>query len=183
MEGGGGGVFDERVGGVEGAGSAAVAGVHEGFEGAAEHLGVDRGLGPGGGVLAGGKAVAAEESDDEITECGVVEAGGAVAAFKRGGSEEAAVEEGDAAEGAGGRGAVAARGVEGAEKEGAEDAVVEAAASGHARVEVAGEERGVAIEPAFGLKEGEEEEAGGVEEGEFAGRWRRRRARSSGRGR
>ncbi len=152
-------LVDEHWWCVERAGAMAFGGVHEAFEGAAQHFWVDGGFGPCGGVFVCGEAVAIEDIADESRECVVGEAEGAEFLFEWCWCEESAVEEWDVAEGAGGWCALAEWGVEGAEEEWFEEALVEVSAGFELVSGLFEEEVAVAIQPTFCLEEGEEQAA------------------------
>ena len=159
---------DEGARGVERAGAASHAGVHERFEGPAEQVRVDGGFRPGAGVFAGGEAEAGQGVEQEWGELFVVQGRVTGAAFGGGGGEESAVEERDVAEGAGRWRAVSVRGVEGAEREWGDEAWPEVAAVVEGVFGVSGEEGAIVVQPALGLEELEEEQSGDVDEGEGA---------------
>ena len=93
-----------------------------------------------------------------------MEGGASVAAFECRTGEEAAVEERDGAEGAGGGCAVAEWGVEGAEGQWGDEAWPEVSAIGEAGFSVSGEEGAIVVEPPFGFEELEEEQSGNVDQ-------------------
>ena len=152
-------LVDEHWRCVERAGAMAFVGVHEAFEGAAQHFWVDGGFGPCGRVFVCGEAVAIEDIADECGECVVGEAEGAAFLFEWCWCEESAVEEWDVAEGAGGWCALAEWGVECAEEEWFEEALVEVSAGFELVSGLFEEEVAVAIQPTFCLEEGEEQAA------------------------
>jgi hypothetical protein len=83
-------------------------------------------------------------------------------------AEQPAIEKWHGAKGARGARSAAHRRVERAEPERQEHALMERAATRHARVELPREEGAVPVEPAFRLEKGEKEQARRGEEGKLA---------------
>jgi len=130
---------------------------HQRLEGPAEHLRIDGGVGDDGGRLARGEAVAREQAADHVGDRVVREPQLAVPTLERAAREETAVEEGYATEGPGGCGPRAHRGVECAEEQRFEEPAVQAASAG-APLHVMPQEGAVAVQPALGFEEGEEQQ-------------------------
>ena len=162
------------LGRVERAGGSAIGRGHQRLERAAEHLRIDGRLAPRRRTLARGHAIPRKQAADELAERLVREAEVAHAPLERRAREEAAVEERNASERASRRGPPAGRCVQRPEEERIEQPPVHFAAARAARVEGIAEELAVAVEPALGLEEREEEDARRAEQGELAPRPLRR---------
>src|SRR5688500_2220835 len=161
-------MLDERLWRKERAAVAARPRRHQGLERPAEHLGIDRRLGPGAAILPCREAVARQQLGEERAERLVIEDAPASPPLYGCRSEEAAVQERDAAEGARGRGASDRSRVERAEEQRAEDTPVVRAAGGHALVEASLEKGTVAVEPSLALQKGEKEQSRRVEQRDLA---------------
>jgi len=146
----------------------AFVGGHERFERAAEHFGIDGCFGPARRVFVCGKPVAIEQVADQCDKCIIGEAQRTARAFEWCGGEEPTVQERDLAECARGAGAFRDRRVERSEEEGAKQAFVQRPSLFELPRDVMEEKLAIAIQPALGFEEGEEETAGGAEEGELA---------------
>src|SRR5882757_9048384 len=105
----------------------------------AEHLGIDRDLGPPLLVFTRREAIRAQQLQEELTDRHVREAGGGVASFERRLAEQATVEERNAAEASRRGRTLAHRRIERAEEQRQHDVLVKAAAPAHAFVEAVGE--------------------------------------------
>lgn len=160
--------FDECGRCVESSASVPFIFCHEAFEGSAEHFRVDGSFGPAVRVFACGESVFVEEFGYEDGDGVIGEADGAPNAFGLCWREESAIEERNIPEGSRGVSASGGWSVERTEEEWFEERVMESTSGVEVQGALLDEEVLVVVEPAFGLKESEEECSGGIEECEFA---------------
>src|SRR6185312_11035798 len=125
------------------------------------------------GLFARREPVPGQQLAEDDAECIVGELEIGVVPFEVGAGEESTVEKRDASEGACCCGPCAGRRIECAEEQWEEDFAMVQTTAFHGAGETILEESAIVVEPAFGLEEAEEEEAGDIQQSEVAafGSW------------